>query len=119
MLDHPQIEEIVTTAATFAEVQEYALQLGRKKRLSEEVLQLAVAALPVTIVPSSAYRAALRKARQLIGSRDPDDVELLALALHTDLPLWSNDRDFESSAITRYTTAELLARLGITGESLP
>jgi len=51
----------------------------------------------------------------LIGQRDPDDVEILALTLHLGIPLWSNDSEFEGTGIEWYTTAELLRRLGIPG----
>jgi predicted nucleic acid-binding protein len=115
VLNHPDVEEVLTTASTFAEVQEYALRLGRKKRIPEEIIQLAIAAIPVLIVPAPEYRPAMSQARQLIEQRDPDDVELLALALRTGLPVWSNDNDFEKTGVTRFTTAELLARLGILG----
>jgi len=37
----------------------------------------------------------------------------LALALHTGLPLWSNDNDFVDAGVERYTTAELLRKLGV------
>lgn len=53
------------------------------------------------------------RARKRIGWRDPDDVELLALTLHFKIPLWSNDNDFEGCGVERYTTAELLHKLGI------
>ena len=45
------------------------------------------------------------------GSRDPDDVDLLALALHLKAAVWSNDRDFRDAGIELWTTAELLAEL--------
>src|SRR5260370_387235 len=48
------------------------------------------------------------QARKSIGKRDPDDVEILALALHFQLPLWSTDTDSEVTNIDWYTTAELL-----------
>jgi predicted nucleic acid-binding protein len=38
-------------------------------------------------------------------------VNLLALALQLDVPIWSNDRDFEDSRVSRFTTAELMAVL--------
>ena len=41
---------------------------------------------------------------------DPDDVALLALALHLGLPIWSNNRDFEDARVRWYTTAQLLKR---------
>ena len=111
VLQHPEIEELLTAEKTFAEVQEYAVVLARKKRLSLDTLLLAMAALPVFVVAEADYAAALPAARKLIAQRDPDDVDRLALALHTGLPLWSNDNDFEEVGIEWYTTAEVLHKL--------
>ena len=113
VLSHPEIEEVVTTEATFAEVREYALLLGRKKKLTPDALLLAVAALPVSIVSPEVYEGAMAEARSLIEWRDPEDVEILALTLQLKIPLWSNDTDFEDCGIERLTTAEILRRLGI------
>ena len=111
VLEHPGVESVVTAAATFQEVREYAGQLAQKKRLDLDLVLLAVATLPVTIVPKEQHQDALPRARKKIVKRDPDDVEILALALHLGWPLWSNDNDFEVAGIEWYTTAELLRRL--------
>ena len=113
VLKHPDIEELLTAEVTLAEVQEYAVILARKRRLSLDILLLAIAALPVTVVEQAVYASALARARRLIARRDPNDVDVLALALHMKLPLWSNDNDFEATGIEWYTTAQLLRRLGI------
>ena len=113
VLEHPEIDELLTPEATLAEVQEYAVILARKRRLSLDTLLLAIAALPVTVVEQAVYSSSLPQARRLIARRDPDDVDVLALALQTKLPLWSNDNDFETVGIEWYTTAELLRKLGI------
>ena len=113
VLEHPDIDEVVTTEATFAEVREYAVQLGRKKKIAPDTLLLAVAALPVSIVLPEVYEDTMAEARRLIAWRDPDDIEILALALHMKIPLWSNDNDFEGCGIERFTTAEILRRLGV------
>jgi len=113
VLSHPNIEATFTTEATYGEVQEYAVVLSRSRRLSPDALLLAVAALPVTLVERPVYANLMGQARKSIGKRDPVDVEILALALHLKLPLWSNDNDFEVTDIEWYTTAELLQRLGI------
>jgi len=34
------------------------------------------------------------EARRHLADRDPDDVGLAALALHLEIPVWSNDKDF-------------------------
>ena len=111
VLRHAAIEEILTTETTIAEVQEYAGQLARKRRLAIDVVVLAAATLPVTTVPRATYTASMAEARKRIGRRDPDDVELLALAMQLDVPLWSNDNDFENTGVVWYTTASLLAIL--------
>lgn len=113
VLEHPEIDELLTAEPTLAEVQEYAVILARKRRLSLDTLLLAVAALPVTVVEEATYSSSVPRARKLIATRDPDDVDILALALHMNLPVWSNDNDFEETGVEWYTTAELLQKLGI------
>ncbi len=113
ILSHPQIEEVLTTEVNLAEVEEYALLLAEKKRLRGDLLLLAVASLPVTVVERSEYSTSLPEARRRIGLRDPDDAELLALALHHKIPIWSNDRDFEELRVELFTTEDLLRHLGI------
>jgi predicted nucleic acid-binding protein len=113
VLEHPQTTEVLTAEATLAEVQEYAAQLAVKKNLSLDIVLMSVATLPVNVVQREVYEKSIAEARRRIGRRDPDDVEILALALHAGIPLWSNDNDFKDVGIEWYTTAELLARLGI------
>jgi predicted nucleic acid-binding protein len=113
VLEHPEIDELLTAEPTLAEVQEYAVILAKKRRLSLDTLLLAVAALPVTVVEEATYSSSVPRARKLIATRDPDDVDILALALHMNLPVWSNDNDFEKTGVEWYTTAELLQKLGI------
>lgn len=108
-----RVEEILTTEVTFAELQEYAPILAEKRRLPLKRVLLAVASLPVVVVPRRTYLKSIPTARRRIGKRDPDDVELLALALHFMVPIWSNDRDFEGTGIDLYTSARLLGELGL------
>ena len=114
ILQDPRIEEVLTVPTIVAEVEEYAGILARKKRLSEDLVLLAVAALPVTVVDQAAYADAIPNAKQRMGARDPDDVDLLALALTFELPVWSNDKDFQGAGVTCLTTETLLRQLGLT-----
>ncbi|HEV8042144.1 MAG TPA: PIN domain-containing protein [Bryobacteraceae bacterium] len=111
VLDHPQITEILTAAVTLAEVEEYAAELARRKKLSLDVVLMAVATLPVKVVDSSAYEDNVAEARRRIGRRDPDDVDILALAIHFRIQVWSNDNDFTGVGVEWFTTARLLAKL--------
>ncbi|HZQ55945.1 MAG TPA: PIN domain-containing protein [Bryobacteraceae bacterium] len=105
------IEEVFTTEVTLSEVQEYAGQLARKRRLAVDMVLLAAAALPITTLPRATYVSSIPEARRRISRRDPDDVDLLALAIHLKIPVWSNDNDFENTGVVWYTTASLLAIL--------
>ena len=113
VLTHPEVTEVLTTENVLAEVREYIPSLALKRKLDPASLLLAVATLPVSSVPESAYRRKMAEARRRIEERDPDDVELLALALQLRISIWSNDDDFASAHAPWLTTAELLARLGI------
>jgi predicted nucleic acid-binding protein len=113
VFNSPHIEKLLTPQVTFAEVQEYALVLARKKRLPDDIVLLAVASLPVTIIEPASYARSLSEAKRRIGRRDPDDVDILALALQFRIPIWSNDKDFEDCGIQWYTTEHLLRKLGI------
>ena len=108
-----EIEEILTAETTFAEVEEYAVVLARKRRLPTDLLLLALASLPVTIVAREAYADSISEAKRRIGRRDPDDVDILALAIQFHIPVWSNDKDFEDSGVQWYTTEDLLRKLGM------
>ena len=118
VLSHPRVEEVLTTATVFAEVEEYAAILGKKKNIPAQTMLLAVASLPVSIVAREVYARSIARARKRIAWRDPDDVELLALTLHFKIPLWSKDNDFEGCEVERFTTAELLKRLGVETKGL-
>ena len=114
ILENPQVDEILTVEQIMAEVEEYAGLLARKKRLAEDLVLLAVGALPVTVVGRTDYAAEIPEAKKRIEQRDPDDVELLALALAFNIPVWSNDNDFEDTGVQWLTTEKLLQQLGIT-----
>jgi predicted nucleic acid-binding protein len=111
IIGHSSVEEVLTTSATVAEVQEYLSHLAQKRHLPLDTVLLAAASLPVTVVEREEYAGRLAEAARRMGSRDPDDVELLALALHLGLAVWSNDKDFEDAGVRWYTTAQLLKKL--------
>ncbi|MBI3492991.1 MAG: PIN domain-containing protein [Acidobacteria bacterium] len=112
-LRHPKVEAVFTPAVTIDEVYEYVGTLARKKDLPLDTLLLALAALPIKVVDRSTYRGHVAEAARRMRLRDPNDIDVLALALHLELPVWSNDNDFEDAGIEWHTTAELLKTLGI------
>jgi len=101
--------ELVTTTHTLRKVARYLPTLANKAEVPLEVALGALLLLPITSYRRTFYRAEVARARDLIGSRDPNDVDLLALALSVRSPIWTNDRDFQGLGVEVYTTAQLAA----------
>lgn len=104
---------VVTTEVTLAETKERLPILAAKYRLTRPAVSAQLAALPVEVVPESYYRSHVDEARRYLGRRDPSDIPLAALALKLEIPIWSNDRDFEELPLITYPTARLLKILGL------
>ena len=106
------IEEFATTAFTKEEVRKYFVRLAEKSGRTEELLELNLKLLPLVVYEPPTYQGQKSEAEKRIGERDSNDVDLLALSLHLEVPLWSNDQDFELGGVKWYTTAQLLKVLG-------
>jgi predicted nucleic acid-binding protein len=105
------ITEFAVPERVISEVRRYVFRLAQKLGVSPAFLEYGLNLLPLRTYAARRYARAIREARHGIGRRDPADVDVLALALHLGRPLWSNDRDFEDTGVSRFTTAELLAVL--------
>ncbi len=104
---------IVTADVTLLEAKENLPILVAKYRLSRPDVSAQLAALPVEVVSEPHYRSHLEQAHRYLGHRDPSDVPLAALALKLEIPIWSNDHDFEELPLIVYPTARLLKILGL------
>jgi predicted nucleic acid-binding protein len=104
---------VATTQANLAEIQTYLPHMAEAYRLDLVEVQEAFGALPIKLYSERYYRSSLPQARRYLQGRDPDDVALAALALKLQIPIWSNDRDFEGLPLALYPTARLLKVLGI------
>ncbi len=105
--------EIVSTHSILSEVREYLPTMAESYNIAPEVLEGQLRLLGIKGYQPREYRRYIPEATRRIGSRDPDDVDLLALALALGIPIWSNDKDFEVSGVEWYSTAELLKKLKI------
>jgi predicted nucleic acid-binding protein len=105
--------EVVSTSLNIKEVREYIPAMAEKYEMAAELLESQFQLLAVREFGIREYQSSLEKARRKIGKRDPDDVDLLALALELEIPIWSNDGDFEGTGVEWFTTAQLLKRLGL------
>jgi predicted nucleic acid-binding protein len=103
------ITEFAVTGSALNEVNAYVPKMAQKLDVSPAFLRYALDLLPLTVYEPKSYRRSLKKAKLQIAHRDPRDVEILALTLELERPLWTNDKDFEDTTIQTFTTAELLA----------
>ena len=106
----PEIE-LITTRFNLLEVEEYIPRLASKYGLDERSLSLQLKMLPMVVFDEKYYHSHTPQAARLLKERDPDDVHLAALSLKEEVPIWSNDRDFEKLSLRVYTTALLLKAL--------
>ncbi|HEC93547.1 MAG TPA: hypothetical protein ENI51_11310, partial [Candidatus Atribacteria bacterium] len=71
--------------------------------------EYALSLLPLHYYSKEFYKDNLKKAEELIGSIDKKDVDILALVLRLEAPLWSEDRDFEKvEGITLLKTKDII-----------
>ena len=101
--------ELITTERTTWEVKKYLPKLAEHTDQTPSSLLLLFELIPVKACQSREYERSLSKAQNLIGNRDPFDVDILALTLETGAPLWSNDSDFEEiDKITLLKTKDVI-----------
>jgi predicted nucleic acid-binding protein len=104
---------VFTTKRVLDEVRDYLPVLAKQYAILPQVLEAQLRLLAVRECEPVEYAPKLDTAKRAIGKRDPDDVDLLALALAFGVPVWSNDSDFKDTGVEWYTTARLLRRLGV------
>lgn len=103
------ISEFAATESALDEVHYYIPKVAQKLEVNSAFVRFTLDLLPLTVYEPKSYRRSMKKAKLQIAHRDPQDIEILALALELGRPLWTNDKDFEDTTIQIFTTAELLS----------
>lgn len=85
----------VTAAFTLAEVRHHFSTIAEQSGILMAELEEVFGLLPLTVYVRAAYQTSMAGARRRIGHIDLDDIDILALALFKEIPLWTNDRHFE------------------------
>ena len=99
---------VVTTEHNVGEIMKYLPVFAKRYALAEDLLLQSLALLPIEVHAERSYSGELPAARRLLANRDKDDIALAALALALQIPIWSNDRDYEHFPLGCFTTAQLL-----------
>ena len=108
-----RVAEFAVAQHTRQEVRDFIPELARELEEEPDQLGLVLALLPLEPYPKQFYEDHLEEAKQRIAHRDPDDMDVLALTVKLQCPLWSNDKDFDEAGVTHYTTAQLLRQLDL------
>lgn len=98
---------------TLEEVARYSASMAIRRGLNPGNVALAIATLPVNVHAATVYISCLAKAAKRLHGRDVDDCDVLALSLHLDSAVWSNDHDFDGTGVEVYSTAKLLRILKV------
>jgi predicted nucleic acid-binding protein len=99
----------ITTDFTLNEVKKYIPFISEKSGKAEKDIMHALSLLPVVSYQEQYYQEERSRAEELIGARDPKDVDVLALVLMTQVALWTEDKDFDGiPGITIIHTKDLL-----------
>lgn len=85
--------EFITTSFTLLEVRKYLPYIAEKADITVEFLEFLLNLLPLKVYSQDQYGPYLPRAKELI--KDKKDIEVLALGLATNFPIWSNDKHFE------------------------
>jgi len=105
--------KIITTQFNIGETLEYLPRLAEKYKLELEILESQLKLLSLVVYQKEFYEDKLKIAFKKVGEIDPEDIDLLALAIKLDLPTWSNDKDFKKARVEVFTTAEVLKMMGL------
>jgi predicted nucleic acid-binding protein len=105
--------EVYTTQHTYKELLKYLPAFCEMYHVTEGDALDQIKKLQLVVKSKSFYKSKLVEAWELIGKRDPKDVDILALTLKLNVPIWSNDNDFKDLPVKRFTTAQILKKLGI------
>jgi predicted nucleic acid-binding protein len=101
--------QLCAAQATLFEVAKHIPRVAAKVGLTESHLFREFQLLPIEACQPAEYGAYYSQSASLIAGRDPHDVPTLALALSRNIPIWSNDKDFQGLAgVQVFTTSQLL-----------
>jgi predicted nucleic acid-binding protein len=93
-------------SSCFDEARRNVVVIARHKLADAALAQALIEDLTHTIEPVEMSKLAEfeQAARQRIGRRDPSDWPVVALALATGYPIWTEDQDFFGCGIATWTT---------------
>ena len=97
---------LLTPAVCMDDARKYLPDLLAKKGIPTETGLAVLAGLMhlLHIAPIIEYAIAEQEAKQRLEGRDPNDWDVLALALQMNAPLWTEDQDFFGVGIATWSS---------------
>ena len=102
---------VIAPTQVLDEIREYLPKMAKLYELAVEAVEGQFRLLAIEEYERRQFEDALPEAERRLGRRDPEDVELPALALKLNILIWSRDSDFRDSGVEWYTTARLVKNL--------
>ncbi|QGA80193.1 PIN domain-containing protein [Candidatus Nanohalobium constans] len=95
------------------EVEKYEELITEKSGLKESEVEtlLNLVLGEVEVLPIESYEHKLEKAENLIGEEDIKDVPFLAVALHKECKIWSDDKDLQQQEKVEVKNTEEIIEL--------
>lgn len=92
--------------ACFADAERYIPDISERRRLDADLGLSLLGQIEgiVERVDRSLYEEYESTARGRVGTRDPEDWPVAAVALLLELPIWTEDQDFFGTGIATWTT---------------
>jgi len=109
-------QDLYAPEYTFTEIEKHQNEIKKKAKIDKPDLQLLINIIleQINIVPKPEFKSQLPKAEKIIGEIDPDDIPFLALALHLDSDIWSDDKHFQKQEkVNAWKTHQLIKHLPI------
>lgn len=90
----------------FADAEKYIPEISKKRRLDADLGSSVLEQIGgiVERVDRSLYEEYESTALKRVGTRDPEDWPIVAVALLLELPIWTEDQDLFGSGIATWTT---------------
>ncbi|MDY6864478.1 MAG: PIN domain-containing protein [Halobacteriota archaeon] len=111
--------DFYTVAYSKIEIETHRNELLNRSKLDEEAFQYLIDLIfsKICVVESNVIEAYRKKAIDVMRGIDISDSPFIALAMHLNCSIWSNDKHFkEQNVVKAYTTKEIMALLGEAAE---
>jgi predicted nucleic acid-binding protein len=106
---HAHHAELFVPTLCVAEAREHLPAIVRKRNLNVELVMAALDAVLdlLHVAEAPMYASEMQEAFERLAKRDPQDADVLALALVLQCPIWTEDQDFFGTGVATWTSSQI------------